>query len=185
VTNRRLGLALWYLGLCLGSTVTCADYAGIRINTTPSVPVGLWKLSPASTSLSRGEYVELCPPDTWDFQLARLRGYLQAGSCPNGYEPLFKPVSAVPGDVVTVSSSAIAVNGRNLPNSHALQTDRHGLPLRAWPTGQSLVPPDQVWVVSSHTPDSFDSRYFGPVAIDTIRGRIIPLWVWGGRHDRP
>ncbi len=184
MTARRFASALWCLGLCLGSAVTCADYVGIRINTTPSAPIGVWRLMPAGARLSRGDYVELCPPDSNDFRLAKERGYVRAGACPDGYEPLFKQVSALPGDEVAVSTNGIAVNGRHLENSRARQQDHRGLSLQSWPMGQSIVPPDHVWVVSTCTPDSFDSRYFGPLTANAVRGRIIPLWVSGGQHDR-
>lgn len=34
-----------------------------------------------------------------------------------------------------------------------------------------------IWLYSPH-PDSFDSRYFGPVSADEIVGRALPLWTW-------
>jgi conjugative transfer signal peptidase TraF len=139
---------------------------------------------PAHT-LAVGAYVEICPPDNDDFRLARHRGYVRVGACTGGYEPLFKQVAALPGDVVAIRKSGMLVNGRQLANSRALAEDHRGLSLRPWPTGETVVPPGHVWLVSSRTPDSFDSRYFGPLALETIKGPIIPLWIMDGSDARP
>jgi type IV secretory pathway protease TraF len=63
----------------------------------------------------------------------------------------------------------------------------------AWPAGTYQVPPGEIWTVSSYSPESFDSRYFGPVPLANVRGRARPLLVFGdvtamtqgdgGRHD--
>ena len=57
----------------------------------------------------------------------------------------------------------MAVNGRLLPNTAPLVTDTAGRPLSHWPFGRYVVAPGTVWVASSYSSRSFDSRYFGPV----------------------
>jgi type IV secretory pathway protease TraF len=49
---------------------------GFRLNETPSVPVGLWRVS-AIAVLERGRVVSFCPPATNVFLEARRRGYLR------------------------------------------------------------------------------------------------------------
>jgi type IV secretory pathway protease TraF len=40
-----------------------------------------------------------------------------------------------------------------------------------------VVSPGTIWVASTYHPRSFDSRYFGPIAVADIRARLAPLLV--------
>jgi conjugative transfer signal peptidase TraF len=86
-----------------------------------------------------------------------------------------KPVVAIPGDTVNVSERGIAVNGKLLPNTAAKTKDSQGRPMTPWPFGTYRVAPGVIWVASSYNPWSFDSRYFGPIPVRIIRGRLKPL----------
>jgi conjugative transfer signal peptidase TraF len=143
---------------------------GIRINCSPSLPIGLY-LTRNDPKLS---LIEFCPAEPLaGFAIAR--GYRDRGACRDGGTPLMKPIVARAGDVVMVSEQGIAVNGTSLSNTAPLRTDTHGRPLRPWPFGRYEVTPDTVWVASSHDPRSFDSRYFGPVSTGAIRDYVRPL----------
>ncbi|MGH7616121.1 MAG: S26 family signal peptidase [Gemmatimonadaceae bacterium] len=108
---------------------------------------------------------------------ARSRGFIPPGSCHDGSAPIGKTVAAVAGDTVDVTPVGIAVNGGLLPNSRALTIDSEHRPLRAFPFGRFLVGNTQVWLVSSYSARSFDSRYFGPVPLNSIITGIRPLLV--------
>jgi type IV secretory pathway protease TraF len=69
----------------------------------------------------------------------------------------------------------MAVNGHLLPNTAPLRADTKGRPLTSWPPGGYTVEPGFIWVASSYSPRSFDSRYFGPVSISSVRDRVRPL----------
>jgi conjugative transfer signal peptidase TraF len=118
--------------------------------------------------------VEFCPAEPFA-SLALSRGYRDPGVCRDGGAPLLKPVVARVGDVVAVSASGIAVNGRFLRNTMPLRMDTKGRLLTSWSPGRYTVEPGFVWVASSYSPRSFDSRYFGPVAVSSIRDRVKPL----------
>jgi type IV secretory pathway protease TraF len=45
------------------------------------------------------------------------------------------------------------------------------------PAGSYRVGPEDVWLLSSHDPRSFDSRYFGAVPVANVLGIAHPLWV--------
>ena len=148
---------------------------GLRINTSPSLPVGLY----VTTVETRSELVEFCPPEPYA-RLAIIRGYRDAGNCPDGAAPLLKPVVAKTGDVVEVSQQGLIVNGHRLPNTVAASADTKGRSLNSWPFGRYQVRPETVWVASSYHPRSFDSRYFGPIPTSAIRDHVRPL-VTGGK----
>jgi conjugative transfer signal peptidase TraF len=147
---------------------------GLRINTSPSLPVGLY----IRTSNPAASLVEFCPAEPYA-QLAVVRGYRSAGNCRDGAAPLLKPVIAQARDVIDISPKGITVNGLAVPNSVPVAVDSSGRQLTPWPAGRYVVRPGEVWVVSSFNRRSFDSRYFGPVATSAIRGRVQPLITCG------
>lgn len=169
---RWLGAASLSLA-CAGITsVVC----GIRINTSSSIPLGLY----VATGDSTAELIEFCPTEPFASQSSE-RGYRTPGTaCPDWAVPLLKPIVAVDGDLVTVSPDGISVNGRSLPKTAPLKFDRVGRPLQPWPFGQYRVVPGQVWVASTYSRGSYDSRYMGPIQIRQIRRRLRPLWLING-----
>lgn len=152
-------LRLCLLGVGLGSVLLVLAFAaGLRINATASLPRGLYLLCPGMPE--RGEYAAFCLSGEFA-ELARERGYLQAGSCPSGLRPLLKRVVALPGDMVNVAALPLRANdsqGRPLPS--VLQN--------------GPVPGGMVLLLADH-PGSFDGRYFGLVPLDTLQ-RVRPLF---------
>jgi conjugative transfer signal peptidase TraF len=168
-------------GLVAGGLVMAAlvgaDLVGLRINGTASMPEGLWHVGAPVAPFRRGEIVTLCPPDTLPFLEAAARGYLPAGFCPGGFEPLVKPIAAIAGDLVTVSAAGVTVNGAPVPGTAPLAADSAGRPLSPFPAGAYRVAPGALWLLSGHDSRSFDSRYFGPVPASNVQGVARPLWV--------
>jgi len=159
-------------GVLIGIGITFASFhiagsLGLRINTSPSLPPGLYIITKdVSASL-----IEFCPVEPFA-ALAIARGYRDAGGCQDGAAPLLKPVVARSGDIVDVSRDGISVNGVLLPNTAQLASDAKGRPLEGWPYGRYTVAAQTVWVASSYHPRSFDSRYFGPLSTSAIRHRL-------------
>jgi conjugative transfer signal peptidase TraF len=149
---------------------------GLRLNTSASLPRGLYRL--ARRPLTRGALVLLCPPPA-AARLARARGYLPPGRCPGGVEPLGKMLLALPGDTVEITARGLAVDGRPVPASRPSPADSLGRPLLPAPAGRRLVRPAEVWVYAPH-PRSFDSRYFGPVSAQRLLGTLLPVWTGPG-----
>lgn len=164
------------VGTVLG-VFAVAQAAGLRVNATPSMPTGLWLVTATSLSPGRGEIIAACLPDTGPAREAFRRGYIAAGSCPGGTEPLVKPIAAISGDVVAVSAAGIAVNNVPIANTAPLGRDGAGRTLQPVPAGLYRVPPGELWLLSGHDPRSFDSRYFGAVPIAGVRGTARPIWV--------
>lgn len=180
--GRNIGIAAFGIAAVVAGAILVNDMAGIglRLNLSHSGPVGIWRVGPFdSSTVARGELVEVCPPAQPIVQVMVQRGYLDRGDCEGtNIAPLLKAVGAVPGDRVTVAKGrAVAVNGQPLPNTEALEH------LPAWPDGTYPVQPGQVWLFSTYTPVSFDSRYFGPVELASVRGRAAPVLVHGKADD--
>lgn len=148
-----------------------AEWAGLRLNDSPSMPTGLYVRTSSESSAS---LVVFCPADPFA-RLSVERGYRSRGNCRDGGEPLAKPIVACPGDIVELSATGMVVNGRLLQNTPPLATDTAGRPLSHWPFGRYVVALGTVWVASSYSPRSFDSRYFGPVEASQVREHVRPL----------
>ena len=155
VMRRRHAAICAVAGTVLG-VFTVAQATGLRVNVTPSMPVGLWMVTAASLSPGRDEIVAVCLPDTSPAREAFHRGYIGAGSCPDGAEPLVKPIAAIGGDVVAVSAAGIAVNGAAIGNTAPLRRDEAGRPLQPVPAGLYRVPSGELGF-HAQTLENFDA----------------------------
>lgn len=172
---RRSAVGLLGILAAVLGTLVGAEAAGLRLNTSVSMPRGVWRVVPVGAELRRGDVVALCLPGSAARE-ALARGYVAVGGCPDGAEPLVKPVAAIAGDVVRVTPDGITVNGVAFPHTAALAQDSAGRPLQSVPTGIYRAAPDQVWLLSDHDSRSFDSRYFGPVSVKQLIGAAYPVW---------
>ena len=166
LSRRTLGIA----AVTFVAPLFIASAAGLRINLSPSLPLGLYR----TTMEISAPLVEFCPQEPYG-TFATGRGYRTTGNCPDGANPLMKPAVAGSGDIVDLSARGIAVNAKLLPNTAPKTKDSQGRPMTPWPFGTYRVAPGVVWVASSYNPWSFDSRYFGPIPVRIIRGRLKPL----------
>lgn len=141
-------------------------YGGLRINLTPSAPLGLWRIADLERPLRIGDRVFVCPPLSAAIREAFRRGYLRRGLCPGFLAPLIKTVAAEARQHVAVSDR-VTIDGHPLPHSELMAFDALARPLEAHPSG--IVPPGYVYLHSNY-PGSFDSRYFGPVPVANILG---------------
>ena len=166
----RVLLAQLSAALILTVVTGAFDFCGIRVNTSASLPIGLYR----TTSDCSVRLIELCPAEPFG-SLSANRAYRAKGNCPDGAEPLMKPIVAVPGDTVVVTAAGISVNGKLLPNSAPLSFDTRHRALQHWPFGKYRVEPGTVWVISSYNARSYDSRYFGPIPLSLVEHRLTAL----------
>ena len=160
----------------LGAVVVLFYLCGLRINVTPSIPLGLYVRTGAGPAL--GLIAEFCPSGMSADESERYRGFGLA--CPDRNIPLLKPVVAGPGDHVEFSVAGMRVNGQLLPNTAPRQFDGKGRLIRAWPAGEYTVEAGKIVVASSYHSGSYDSRYLGPISVADIRSTLRPLWVIRG-----
>jgi type IV secretory pathway protease TraF len=104
------------------------------------------------------------PPSVVDY--ARRRGY--SGELPL----LVKPLMAGPGDHVCVTDH-LTINGQWI--APVLDHAPDGSPLPRWQKCM-ILGTDQWFAYAPRIPDSFDSRYYGPVQEASIVGVSLPLW---------
>ena len=80
--------------------------------------------------------------------------------------PLIKRIIGLPGDMVAIRSGAVYVNGDLLDEPYLDQLTFGEKPAQ-------LVPEEHVFVLGDNREASNDSRYFGMVPYESLRGRAI------------
>lgn len=150
--------------------------AGARVNTTKSIPVGLYWSS--SGAIAKGTYVMFCPPPIGVFDDAKKRGYIGSGFCPGGYGYLMKKVLAAKGDAVMVADDGVRVNGKLLHLSAPVKADKAGRPLPRYPFNHYELVNSELLLMSDVSGTSFDARYFGPINVTQIKTVIVPVMTW-------
>ncbi len=159
--------------LAVGALLAAIVAFGLHVNLSASAPRGLYRM--VAGSPTRGAWVVACvsPPLA---ALARARGYLGPGACAGGVQPMLKRVVAAAGDVVEIGPEAVTVNGQRLPDSSTAASDSLGreLPHVTW--GRHVVGLDELWLVSTRVPNSWDSRYLGPIATSQVWSVAQPVW---------
>jgi conjugative transfer signal peptidase TraF len=154
--------------------------AGLRVNLTPSYPLGLWRIEPLARAVAVGDRIFICPPPALTFELARDRGYLGHGLCRGWLSPLIKTVVAVGGQHVVIDGQ-IAIDGVPLDHSSVRPIDGQGRALT--PATGGIVPPGQLFLFSEFA-GSYDSRYFGPIPEAGTLGLARPLMVFSSETGR-
>jgi conjugative transfer signal peptidase TraF len=132
-------------------------------NLSPSLPRGLYRTA-ASETLAHGTIVAFEPPPSAAIVVAR--GYLPRGA------RLLKMLVALPGDHVCIDAT-FSVNARQI--GPVLRRDSAGRPLD--PYRFCGVVPSGFAFVATRATSSFDSRYFGPVPLDTLIPAR-PVWTF-------
>jgi conjugative transfer signal peptidase TraF len=143
----------------------------VLINTTPSEPPGLYVRSPMAPG--PGHIVAFTAPAAAFPYADRRLSYLHR-------MPLLKAVAAGPGDLVCTLNGQLEIDGR--ARAPIAQVDRQGFALPHWTACRRLTA-DELFVFSDRVPNSFDSRYFGPVHRRAVLAAYVPLAVLtsGGR----
>ena len=145
-----------FVGLCLLLTGLLTHASGLRINPTPSLPKGIYRLAPEHkpADLAKGDLVSFCLRGEFA-DMSKERGYLLAGSCESGLRPLLKRLAGLPGDYIEAEALAIRSvdsQGRHMPS--VLQS--------------GVSPSGMAFVLADHA-GSFDSRYFGCVPLESLQ----------------
>lgn len=166
MTARRMTLITMFAGAAL-VVAPAWHRPDLRLiwNASASVPVGLYRIVPADR-IDVTDLAVVMPPDELAGFLAE-RGYLPRGL------PLIKRVLALAGTTVCRSGAEIVAYGTTY--GEARERDTHGRPLPVW-QGCRTLHDGEAFFINWESPDSFDSRYFGPLPVSAIVGRAVPVW---------
>jgi len=141
-----------------------ATRPALLLNTTPSEPPGLYV--EASGQVSAGRLVAFKAPAAAFPYADRRLGYLR-------HTTLLKAVAAGPGDVVCAAAGRLRINGQD--RAQIAARDSYGVTLPRW-TGCRPLGANELFVFSDRVPNSFDSRYFGPIERSAVIGVYKPVF---------
>jgi len=136
----------------------------ILYNPSPSEPKGFYRLTQERPS--PGHLAAFRVPMAGRAYAAVHIPYLLSGS-------ILKEIVAGEGDQVCSRNNRIDVDGRDEGNIAA--ADHNGAALPHW-EGCLTLSAGEFFVLSHRIPNSFDSRYYGPVREADIVGIYVPLW---------
>jgi conjugative transfer signal peptidase TraF len=167
--GRKRAVVLTLLLTSAAGTGLRLYHEGYRVNLSPSVPTGIWRIQ--DEGHKKGDYVVVSPSDHPGYKLAVERGYLP------GFSPMLKRVVAAEGDIVSYDEDekAVMVNGEYIMMTEIISQDTEGRPLPRASFPVTLKEGD-VWL-SSENIRGYDSRYFGPVSEDVLK-KAEPVWIF-------
>lgn len=100
----------------------------------------------------------------------------------NPEKDFIKRVVATEGDVIEMRNKTVYVNGKPLYEPYARHTDsaiRMGMYDSRDNFGPIVVPENKVFVMGDNRDQSYDSRYWGFVDLEEIKGKaFIIYWSW-------
>jgi conjugative transfer signal peptidase TraF len=134
-------------------------------NASASSPVGLYSVDWRSR-LSAGDMVVAWPPPDAR-RLAAARDYLPSSV------PLVKRIAAVSGARICARGERIYIDGRMAAIRRSHDPEGRRLP---WWSGCRILKGGDLLLLSPHSPEAFDGRYFGATHQREVIGRARLLW---------
>lgn len=146
----------------------------LKINTTSSIPKGIYRLNTSDKSYGRNDYVLFCLSKNQAIKSSAIN-YLDNGECALGLSPIGKKIVAVHNDDVSISEHGIFVNQMQQIFTEPAKFDKELRCMNKFSLHRKLK--QNEFTVISNKRDSFDSRYFGTIHKDQILGKIAPLFI--------
>jgi len=130
----------------------------VLVNASPSEPPGLYTRTFETPAV--GRIIAFGLPAAGHAYIDAAMPYLRR-------RPLLKAVAAGPGDLVCEGATSLTINGRE--RAPVVARDHADRLLPHW-QGCRPLRCDELFVFSARVPNSFDSRYFGPVPRASVLG---------------
>ena len=167
--HRKLVLAILGIGMIWPVVAVASPWYQLALRSDESLPDHRLFLIQKSREPKRGDLVAFVMARAYADRVepaGLARPYTRVGIL------WTKQVLGMPGDRVEVRGRQVLVNGEAVGES--LERDRLGQAIQL-AQFESPIPPGRYYVALPH-PRSFDSRYYGYVRAEDLRGVVIPIW---------
>jgi type IV secretory pathway protease TraF len=163
-----IGLAgiVAFAGLCVAARAVIGAPL-ILYNGSPSEPIGFYRLSAAAPA--KGVLVAFPVPRAG-------RDYAKSALPYLTHTPILKNVAAAYPQTACAIDGTLRIDGRAA--GAIAVADSHGQALPRW-RGCIRIGRRELFAFSNRIPNSFDSRYYGPVPVSSVLGVYEPLWIFG------
>ena len=88
---------------------------------------------------------------------------------------LIKRIVAGPQDELSVVNGKLKVNDDLVDEGYLLGRET-GFEYESRLPHPNPLPEGEYWVLGDNRPDSHDSRYFGPIPAESIKGKVVVRW---------
>ena len=179
---RRKPTAWLIVGIIAGvlAGTVGAVQAGVRINLSPSMPKGLYRLVDCDETARRdaavGDWVAIDTKEASSnpgVAFFRSQGWLSYSG--RSDDLLMKTIVGVGGDEVTEKDGRLCVNGTPLTTNASKRQQAVGTLVLPSVELPQRVKEGDVWLSSDHE-KGIDSRYFGAVARSSIACKVEAAW---------
>jgi conjugative transfer signal peptidase TraF len=147
---------------CAFAVAAAIDASGHKlvVNTSPSMPSGLYWITRGVAPMQRGSVVLFVPPDDMRALIYR-RGWLPDGT------PLLKTIGGLAGDTYCVRDGRFVVDGADIGPVFSIDSQGRPIPQIA---GCRRVADGEFLPIASTFDRSFDGRYMGAVSVRNVLG---------------
>lgn len=145
------------------------------INTSISIPKGIYKIENSKSNLKNGDLISFCLNDSEFLKFALHFKFIEKkynGKWCNGIQPILKPIVAMQGDKVSITSQGIEVNGIILKNTKPIPA------IHSMSEMKNVILKENEYIVASEEENGFDSRYYKIINLDSINSRISAIYTY-------
>jgi conjugative transfer signal peptidase TraF len=165
---------LLILVFLLGVFVIVSGYFQLRINTSSSMPLGVYRV--VKKPLAVGNLIEVCLPEPIA-KMGLSRSYVMGGLCKGGAAPVIKQLVAMQGDDINLQTKGVSINGKLLAHSQIRAHDQKGRVLIIFGS-HFILQTNELWLYGNHDVNSWDSRYFGPITANYVSAVLLPVFTF-------
>ena len=165
--KQKAVLAIGSIGvLMVGLSAFLRPTPLLLYNPSPSEPIGFYRASSAAPD--PGQLISFKVPEQGRAYAAQHLAYVLRNS-------ILKEIAAGQGSTVCADHAVLSIDGR--ARAKIADHDRRGAQLPHW-QGCRRLGAGQYFAFSNRIPNSYDSRYYGPVSSRQVLGVYAPLWTW-------
>jgi len=149
---------------------------GYILNNTSSYPIGIYKITQQKV-YTKGDFISFCAPQNNTIKKLVEYGFAASNAtCKNGTPVLLKKIVALEDDKVTIINNHVYINTILQSKSKIFFVGRGGNYLER--QDSQIIRKGNFWAMSDYNERSYDSRYYGQVSLDNIKGTAMPVLTW-------